>query len=502
MIVAALVGCSSAPSRVKETSTSAAPIVTEPVVVSSPTTEAPPSSTKTSASSSAPQLTSAPTSLEPPPAAPSTSAAPSRCEAPGDEHTINLWHIFAGTQANLTFDALVDQFNMAHPLTHLVSTKFAGFSALRQELDATPLDEWPDIVVNSSASLTWLVDTGLIVPPAECQDGDDAKDLLPVIRATYTIDGQLQAEPYGVSTPLLLFDAAEAARAGLDPSDPPSTLDELRAASKKVVDSGVSPHGLVVSDVVGEFLVYQGAAQRGELVSSANNGRSAAIPSVDLATPANVEALSWMVDVVNNAGGVWIGSAAGSEDLIKVIDLDDGGVFALHTSASIGDILVAIDAGSFNGVELGVAPMPGPGPGGTVGGNAMFLIDHHSPTRAGAAWQVVDWLTQPRQMATFDVATGYIPPGPDVRSTPEVVDAYAKHPQLQVGFDQLDATAGTDAAAGPSFGPEPEVDAVFADLTAKVVLGQETPTGGLEKASAAINDLLQAYASLNNEGDS
>ncbi len=394
----------------------------------------------------------------------------------------------------LEFQSLVDEFNAAHPDIEIVQTKVDG-SDLTAKLQSLPVEQLPDIVITEPAALKFLVESGLVIAPGECPD-IPVTDLLPVVKATYSLAGQLEATPYGVSTPVLMFDAAEVRRAGLDPAHPPKTLDELRAASKQVVDSGVSPYGFVAFDDDGGFLINEGNAQSETLIASPANGHDGDDMTVRLHTPANVAAMQWLVDVVKTGGGVWIGGdPSAQEDLVKIVDPKEGGVFSFHTSASIGDILQAMQAGSFlPGVELGVGPMPGPGVAGTVGGNAMFLLDHGSSNRAAAAATVVAWLSASDKMAAFDAATGYVPPSQSVADDPAIVSAYAQFPQLRVAFDQLSASSGNDAAAGTAFGPGRQIDDSMQDMTTKIIADGLDPATALSQTSAIINTLLSTYA--------
>ena len=429
-------------------------------------------------------------------------AAPSRCTASTGTHTITVWHIFAGDQAPDTFAALAADFHSTHPSLTLQVEKVGGYDDLIKRLQAEPKENWPDIVVSGPSGLKRLADSKMTIAPAECPSGNKLKDaLLPVIAATYSIRGELQAVPYGVSTPVLLFDANEMSAAGLDPSKPPTTPEALLAASKQVVEKGVSPHGLVVYDWYAGFLVHQWAAQRGDLVATPNNGRNGEDITVDYNTPQNREALQWIIDIVQGGDAIWIGGNQSSfDDLAKIIDTKDGAVMSIHTSGSIGDVLRLLDGGSFPGVALGVGPMPGPGVGALVGGNGMWLVDHGSPERAGAAWEAIEWLTEPTQMARFDVATGYVPPSKAVAAEQVIVDAWSVHPQLRVGYDQLYNTPGSPATAGALYGPSTEIDSIFFDLTRSIIEHGVSPADALQKASQATNDLLTQYKALAAQG--
>ncbi len=425
-----------------------------------------------------------------------TSPAPQRCKDPVSAGSVKVWHILPdNVNAGDTFAALVEEFNASHPQLKIDAVKVGGGDDLQTRLRETPQADWPDIVIAPPSSLKRLADTGSTITPGECPSGETlASSLLPGIAAAYSIGGVLQAVPYGVSTPVLLFDATKLRAAGLDPDHPPTTPDELFAASKQIVDRGASPFGLVVYDWYAGFFVHQWAAQRGEVVAMPNNGRDGEQIRVEYDTAENRAAMQWIVDVVANGGAAWIGGVpTGLEDLGRIIAPANGAAMTIHTSGSIGDILALQGKGGLTGVELGVGPMPGPGPGGLVGGNGFWLIDHQDSQRAGAAFEFIRWLSDPAQMGRFDVATGYIPPGEAVARTPAVTAAWRVHPQLKVGYDQLHAMSATAAAAGALYGPSSEIDALFWDLTNAILDRHVSPSVALSDATRTANKVIATY---------
>jgi sn-glycerol 3-phosphate transport system substrate-binding protein len=419
-----------------------------------------------------------------------------RCANTPDGGRMIIWETLGGDEATRWFDSAVDRFNAEQDVIRLETRRFEGGSEqLLSVLSATPPDQWPDLVLAQPQALRRLVDSGRVVPPSECGDVEAVMgSLLPVVEAAFEFDGVLQAVPFGVSTPILLFDAAEFRAAGLDPQSPPLTLRAVGEASRQIVDSGASPFGLVVYDWFGGFLVNQGSAQRRDLVTRPDNGRRRGPTEVVFDTPENLAAIEWMVDVVDDQGGVYIGGIpTGLENLLKIVDPDRGGTMTIQTSASLGDLLVILEGGSFPGVELGVGPMPGPASGGLVGGNGFWMIDHGDPARLRAAYDVMSWMVGTPQLAEFIAATGYVPPSMQVAAEPSVVERWKAYPQLRVGYDQLAQLESSVATAGPVYGPSVEVDYAFYRMTDQVLSAGLAPSQALDQLVAEIQDLLDQY---------
>ena len=93
---------------------------------------------------------------------------------------------------------------------------------------------------------------------------------------------------------------------------------------------------------------------------------------------------------------------------------------AIHTSAAVCDILELLESGNWPGVELGVGPLPGPGEGSLIGGNALWMLDTGDPGRVGRAISVLQWLYEPEQLARLAAETGYVPPTAAAATVPAI----------------------------------------------------------------------------------
>ena len=95
----------------------------------------------------------------------------------------------------------------------------------------------------------------------------------------YSTGGVQWGMPFNVSNPVLYYTRSMFAAAGLDPDDPPTTLEELREYSQAIVDSGAASYGIALdtgSDSGGGWFLEQWFANAGEFY--ADNGMSVAVP--------------------------------------------------------------------------------------------------------------------------------------------------------------------------------------------------------------------------------
>ena len=104
------------------------------------------------------------------------------------------------------------------------------------------LIQLPEYVVQSMA------ESDTFIPVEACIEasGFDVSPFLPRSLVTYQFEGIQWAMPFNISDPVLYYNKNMFEAAGLDPENPPLTLEELRETAQTLVDSGAAGFGLVL----------------------------------------------------------------------------------------------------------------------------------------------------------------------------------------------------------------------------------------------------------------
>ena len=118
----------------------------------------------------------------------------------------------------------------------------------------------PAIALIEDQNLRVMVDTGAVLPAESCQRADKSDfPVLPAVRNYYTVDDVFWPGYVDVSEPVLYYNVNHFRKAGLDPTKPPLTLDELEQTARAAQGDGrlrqaaARPQdGLVVHRVVGQ----------------------------------------------------------------------------------------------------------------------------------------------------------------------------------------------------------------------------------------------------------
>lgn len=422
-----------------------------------------------------------------------------RCAPSEAASEVVVWHAL-GNDSETELVELTDRFNALESGVTVRLERTGNYVETLALLASTSPDDRPDAILSDAKGLRSLYDSGLVITPAECPAASSFDDLLPVVSSSYSLDGVLQGFPFNVSVPVLVFDAALFRQAGLDPTAPPRTLDELGAAARQIVESGVAPHGFVAWDGYGPWFVTQYNSRVGELSGVPDNGRSGvSVAEVDFATERIVESYEWLRDRVDDGSALWIGgNPSGADDLARLVDRAGGAAMTVTTSASIGDLSRLLATGAFDDPvtgarpELAAAPMPGPGAGSLVGGGAFFLLETGDPGAASGAATFVSWLTDPAQHAEFAGFTGFSPIRRSETEQAVLQQAWSETPPLRVSFDVLAGLPADAVRAGPAWGAGADIDRILYETLTLVIEGADASTS-LEQASEQTNDLLSIY---------
>jgi sn-glycerol 3-phosphate transport system substrate-binding protein len=407
---------------------------------------------------------------------------------------IVMWHSMPRASEE-TLQRLTDQFNASQGdvrVKLLNTTSYDDtFTKYRAGLGGGDL---PDVVQIQDTSLQGMIDSQSVVPIAACIKADkyDTSDFVPRVLDYWTVANTLYGMPFNVSNPVFYYNKLAFEKAGLDPNKPPATLEEVRAAAQKLVDSGTTKYGYSIK--LDPWYLEHWLAKAGKPYVNNSNGRKQRATSVVFDTKAGQEIFSWLDSMVDDKLALNTGPPAGNIDNLLAIGAGNAAM-TIDTSGNLGTILQVLGSGQFPNVEIGVAPMPGPvGKGGVlVGGAALYIPKSSSPEKQAAAWKFIKFLDEPASQAQWSVGTGYVPVRKSAIEDPVLEAAWAKTPEYKVAYDQLVTGVNNVATAGPVIGPYSAVrEAVVNALTQMLTQGVD-PKAALATAADKSNQEIEAY---------
>jgi sn-glycerol 3-phosphate transport system substrate-binding protein len=424
---------------------------------------------------------------------------PSGKEAPSGPVNITFWHSETAS-ANDNLVKLVERFNASQNEVKVEIAYQGNDMEMALKLIASmPSGNVPTIAYQSEPYTQSMIDSGEITPIQEYIDRDkyDLSDFAPAAIAYFTVDDTLYAMPGGLAVPLMYYNKIPFREAGLDPEQPPKDLDEVRAASEKLVQrdsaGNITRYGFAL-DIHPWFLELT-LAGAGELYVNNDNGRAGFATEVAFDNDAGRELFQWWHDMVDDGLALNVGwDPTGANALLAVGALN--AVMVRSTSAALRTVMDVLEKG-VEGVDLGVAPVPGiPGkvPEGSPGvySRSFWIMSARPQKERDAAWTFIKWLMEPEQQAEWFAGSGYLPVRNSAYDLPAAKDIMARYPEFQMPADLFTKTATTTAALGPLIGPFQQIRDAVKNAIESMVSGSATPDGAMaaavKESNAAISD--------------
>jgi sn-glycerol 3-phosphate transport system substrate-binding protein len=409
---------------------------------------------------------------------------------------ITFWHSMRRALEE-TLVALTDQFNTSQDEVRVKLVNQLEYDDTLEKFRAgLSTGSLPDIVQFSEYALQQAIDSQAVLPAQACIDADDydTSDFLPRVIEYYTVEGTQWAMPFNVSNPVLYYDKAAFRAAGLDPEDPPSTLQEVREYSEQIKANAGYPYGFALK--IDAWFFEQWLAKDNLAYVDNGNGRNARATGVQFDTKTGRQAFDWMSGMV--ADGLAITNPrVGQGEINNYLAIGNReAAMTIDTTAALGTIAQILGSGDYAHVDLGVGPLPGSTKGGvTVGGGSLYIVNQSSKAKQAAAWEYAKFLNEPEQVAAWAAGTGYIPTRESAVELPAVQQRWAEIPGFQVAYDQLLQGKNNLKTAGPVIGAFQAVRAVVEEQETAMLNDGKSPKAALRDAKEQSTGEIEDYNS-------
>jgi sn-glycerol 3-phosphate transport system substrate-binding protein len=418
---------------------------------------------------------------------------------------ITFWHGLNGPVGD-DLQKLADAYNASQSKVDVTLIQASYEQTIDKYLQAGQGSR-PDLVQMPEYMVQTMVDTQSVVPVEACIESSsyDTSAFLPTVLDAWATQGVQWSMPFNISNPVLFYNKKMFAAAGLDPAKPPVSLDEMRADSEAIVQSGAAKYGLALDsnfDSGGGWYLEQWFAKAGEFYADNQNGRVARATKVLYDNPTGRSLLAFLQSMIQDGLAFNVGdNTGGFDNLLKLADSAEPAAMTIATSASIGPVISILGGGQFPHIaaeDVGVAAMPGPDgkPGALVGGASLYVVDSGDDVRTAASWDFITYLTAAQQQSQWSSATGYVPVRTDALTLEPLKTTLATDPRFSVPYDQLLSSPDVPTSVGPVVGPLREVRTVTAQAVAAIFGGADVASS-LAAAAQQSDALIADYNSRN-----
>jgi len=420
-----------------------------------------------------------------------------------------MWETFTGEPLAM-MQELIERYNASQDTVVVrMESQGASYAEMQRKfITAIGAGGLPGLIPLEETQTQFMADSGAIVTAQACAeaDGYDLDRFLPVVRSALSVDGALLPAASDLSTNVMYYNRDHLSDAGLDPDDPPGTLDEIRSVAEAIKAAGVADKPFVMV-LVPQFIETWLTGQRVTVVNN-NNGRDALATASTFDNPTTVELYQWLADM--NADGL-LNAIPGTDaqvDHYFAMALGQSSI-TIETSTAISTINAVLE-GTVDPTELGldigelppidinvdVAPYPGITAPGLVqpGGGAFYMPAGNSPEVIAGAWDFMKWFNEAATQADWMIGSTYMAWNTEAYDQPVVSQwETTTRPGRWLAVAVEGIAALDPAFPGPLIGPYTDVrDAIRRSLD-DLLLGTATPAEAVTQASKAIDDAITRY---------
>jgi sn-glycerol 3-phosphate transport system substrate-binding protein len=407
---------------------------------------------------------------------------------------VTFWHGMKGANGEAV-EKLVKAFNAKNTGKIEVSAVYQGDydETITKYKTSVQQGNTPSVVQIYDIGSRFMIDSKQTVPTQSFadKDGYTLDSIEPNIANYYSIDGKLNSMPFNTSMPLLYINKEAFVKAGLDPNKPPTNLDEIMEAAKKLtIKSGGKTVQYGFNAAIYGWFVEQLIAQSGTTYCDNDNGRKDLATKVDFAGEQGVKVATWYQQMVKL--GYMPNTGKKTDDAQAVFK---SGTSAMHLE-STGSLRGYLDAakGKFTVLTAPFPKLSADSTGGPIIGGASLWVDGvgHSDAEKRASWEFVKFASTPEQQAAWHTGTGYFPINSKALDLPEDKAWVAQYPQFTTAITQLHTTKPTNASSGCILGVMPQARKASEDGLEKAVLGTD-PAKAMKDAADSIKPQIDQY---------
>lgn len=429
---------------------------------------------------------------------------------------VTVWHSYVAETRD-TLIAMAEDYNASQDKVE-VRIESQGNSydeLLRKYTQAIPTADLPGIAILEDTVTQFMADSGTVVPGQACFEasGISLDEFLPIAVDYYTVDGSFMPGSLNLSTIVLYFNKDHFRQAGLDPEDPPQTLDELRSAAQAIEDASIPGIEDPLVMILQPWFVEQWLTGAGAAVVDNDNGRGedgATAGAFD--NDSAREVFSWIEGM--QADGL-LNGVSGTEGRFEhyfAVGLQQSSM-TMETSTAVTTIDAflegELDPSQFDidleelppiDLDIGVAAFPGleEAGKGQLGGGAWYIPDTNSDEVIAGAWDFIRWMNEPAQQVRWNLEGSYLPWNLAAAEDPELRAAWSdtrKGRWLAIAYESL-LNSDPDWP-GPLIGPYDRTREAIRDGLDSVIFGGTGVDQAVTQTNDAITAAVERYAEEN-----
>lgn len=408
---------------------------------------------------------------------------------------IQWWHAMGGVNGE-RIDKMATDFNATQSDYKIVPVYKGNYTeTMTAAVAAFRAKEQPHIVqVFEVGTATMMAAKGAVYPIEDVMidSGEpfDKSIFIPGVISYYQAsDGKLLSMPFNSSTPVLWYNKDAFAKAGIDKV--PTTWDEMDAAGKKLVSSGMK-------------CGYSFGWQSWVMIENYSTWHNQAIGTQENGFAGTDTELSFNTDALKNriakiAAGqkdnTFVYAGRRGDSLPKFVNGECG--MWMNSSAYFGSIKKQAK------FEFGQSMLPldtdvaDKAQNSIIGGATLWVLRGHEAGDYKGVAKFMTYLASAPVQAWWHQQTGYVPITTEAGVLSKTQGFYDENPGTDTAAMQLSLNAPTPNSRGLRFGNFVQIRDVINEEMEAIWSGSKTAAEGLDTAVERGNKLLRKFEKVN-----
>jgi sn-glycerol 3-phosphate transport system substrate-binding protein len=365
-------------------------------------------------------------------------------------------------------------------------TLTAGIAAYRAKTQ-------PHLIQVFDAGTQTMLSSGAIYPVFQLMKDQGIKidwgNFLGVVRSYYSQGGELSSMPFNSSTAILYYNRTIFKKAGLDPTKPPATYEQIEKAAKACVASGATKIGFTTA-WPSWIAVENAHAWHDQPFADMDNGFKGMATKLRINGEFGVKL--WTLLARWQKEGIYTYAGRTSKGDQPIINGE--AAIGLASTALVGTLTktAKFDWGTGNLPRMAGYPKGN----SIIGGASLWVMKGKKAEEYKGVASFLAFLGKPEEQAWWHASTGYLPLSKSALAALQKTDHFQKNPDMWTAFNQITSGKTTANSQGIRLGNFTAVrDNIEAELE-NVIGGKKTPKQGLDDAVAQGNKVLKEFASL------
>ena len=415
--------------------------------------------------------------------------------------TINWWHAMRSARGKVV-DTMIQKFNESQSEYVVVGTNKGNYDeVMNAGVAAFRAKKQPHILQVFEVGTQTMMQSGAIYPVhklmSEAGYKIDWSNYLQAVLSYYMdADGNLMSMPFNSSTPIMYYNVSMFEKAGIAPLSKTEaiTWDELGEITKKLVDGGISPAGMVTAWQSWTQIENYSAIHNIPFASKANGyqGLDCELLINNPTVVGHIERLKqWAGDKRFMYGGQKY-QGPKSEFIAQ-----NAAVY-IDSVSGIAKLKKAVNDFKWDAAPLPVeASMKNP-QNSIIGGASLWVLNGHSKKEYEGVAAFLEFLAGNEMQSYWHKETGYFPITLNAYNQLKEEGYYKENPLQTVGIDQLNRAIPTEISRGLRLGYFVQIRNIINEELELVWNGKKTPQEALDNAVKRSNIQLQTFAKTYN----